>query len=166
MRWCESTANDNNIGTYNAAENFFIFANAYPQSSQPRFGETAQGTLKYIPRYCSISPVRDFLPQTHSHGLTSCEKPQIFQIHLWNRIYWCRKKSGIDRRLDAFLLKALVLWRVPRSHGLSDGQEHHSAGRAKTSPLTLRFSQRPSVEWPTSLPFSTITLPRKSVITG
>lgn len=49
MRWCESTANDNNTGTYNAAENSFIFTNPYPQSSQPRFGETAQGAPEYIP---------------------------------------------------------------------------------------------------------------------
>lgn len=49
MRWCESTANDNNTGTYNAAENSFIFTNPCPQISQPRFGETAQEAPEHIP---------------------------------------------------------------------------------------------------------------------
>ena len=42
----------------------------------------------------------------------------------------------------------------------------HTAGRPKTSPETRRSTQRPSVELPTSLPCSTMTLPRRIVITG
>ena len=42
----------------------------------------------------------------------------------------------------------------------------HTAGRPKTSPETRRSTQRPSDELPTSLPCSTMTLPRRIVITG
>lgn len=42
----------------------------------------------------------------------------------------------------------------------------HTAGRPRTSPETRRSTQRPSDELPTSLPCSTMTLPRRIVITG
>src|SRR5262245_22093967 len=42
----------------------------------------------------------------------------------------------------------------------------HTAGRPRTSPETRRSTQRPSDELPTSLPCSTMTLPRRIVIIG
>src|SRR5262249_35950537 len=41
----------------------------------------------------------------------------------------------------------------------------HTAGRPRTSPETRRSTQRPSDELPTSLPCSTMTLPRRIVMT-
>src|SRR4029450_17101 len=42
----------------------------------------------------------------------------------------------------------------------------HTAGPPRTSPETRRSTQRPSDELPTSLPCSTMTLPRRIVVTG
>lgn len=42
----------------------------------------------------------------------------------------------------------------------------YTAARASMSFSTFRLSQRPSVELPTNLPFSTITFPRKIVMMG